>query len=74
MVEQLDMEHRKENIILEKNIQNELEDYIDALYLFEQYNYKQCWRTSMIAYGNYLGLNNESARLEAVKVFFLGNY
>ena len=74
MVEQFEMKCRKEEIILENNLEDALEDYIDALYLFEQYNYKQCWRENMIAHGNYLGLNNKSARLEAVKVCFLGNY
>ena len=34
MVEQLKMKHRKEEIILEKKLENALEDYIDALYLF----------------------------------------
>ena len=36
MVEQLEMKRRKEEIILEKKIENSLEDYINALYLFEK--------------------------------------
>ena len=74
MVEQLEMKHRKEEIILEKNLENALEDYIDALYLFEKYNSKQCWRKKVIALENYLGLRSKSARLAAVKVRFLGDY
>ena len=35
MVEQFEMKHRKEKIILNKKPENALEDYIDALYLFE---------------------------------------
>ena len=34
MVEQLEMKHRKEEIIMEKKLENSLEDYIDDLYLF----------------------------------------
>ena len=54
-VGQLYMKHSKEEIILEKNIENTLEDYINALYLFQKYNYKRCWRTKVIALENYLG-------------------
>ena len=74
MVEQLEMKRWKEEIILEKKIENYLEYYIDALYLFDKYNYKQCWRTKVVALENYLGLKSESARLVAVKVRFLGDY
>ena len=74
MVEQLEMKRGKEEIILEKKLENVLKDYINALYLFEQYNSKLCWRTKVIALENYLGLNIESARLAAVKVRFLGDY
>ena len=35
MVEQLEMKRRKKAIVLEKKIENTLENYIDALYLFE---------------------------------------
>ena len=35
MVEQFKMKSRKEDIILEKKLENALEDYIDALYLFK---------------------------------------
>ena len=35
MVEQFDMKRRKEDIILEKKLENALEVYIDALYLLE---------------------------------------
>ena len=73
MVEQLEMKCRKEEIILENNLEDALEYYIDALYLFEQYNSKKCWMKKVIALENYLGLKSESARLAAVKVRFLGN-
>ena len=73
MVEQLEMKHTKEEIILEKKAENALEDYIYALYLFEKYNYKGCWQTKVIALENYLGLKSESARLVDVKVRFLGD-
>ena len=73
MVEQLEMKRRKEEIILEKKLEDELEDYIDALYSFEKYNSKQCWRTKVISLENYLGLKSESAMLAAVKVSFLGD-
>ena len=42
MVEELEMKRRKEEIILEKNLQNVLGDYINALYLFKQYKSKRC--------------------------------
>ena len=59
MVEQLEMKHRKEEIIMEKKLENSLEDFIDALYLFEQYNYKRCLRKNVIALENYLGLKSK---------------
>ena len=59
---------------MRKRLLNLLEDYIDALYLFDQYTSKQCWRKKVIALENYLGLRGESARLAAVKVHFLGCY
>ena len=74
MVRQLEMKRRKEEIIMEKKLQNALEEYIDALYLFNRYNSKRCWREKMIALENYLGLRRKSARLAAVKVRFLGDY
>ena len=70
----MDIKRRKEEIILDKKLENELEDYIDALYLLEQYNSKRCWSTKVIALENYLGLKSKSARLEAVEVRFLGDY
>ena len=73
MVRQLEMKRRKEEIILRKKLLNALEDYIDALYLFDQYTSKRCWREKVIELENYLGLRGESARLAAVKVHFLGN-
>ena len=51
-----------------------MKKYIDALYLFEQYNYKRRWRKNVIALENYLGLKSESERLADVKVRFLGDY
>ena len=63
MVEQFEIKLRKEDIILEKKLENASEDYIDDLYLFGQYNSKWCWRTKVIALENYLGLKSESARL-----------
>ena len=74
IVEQLYMKHSKEEIILEKNIENTLEDYINALYLLKKDNSKCCWRTNVIALENYLGLKSESERLADVKVRFLGDY
>ena len=73
MVEQFEMKRRKEEIIMEKKLENTLEDYINALYLFKQYNSKQCWRKKVIALENYLGLKSKSARLAAVKVSLLGD-
>ena len=73
MVEQLEMKLRKEEIILEKNLENVLEDYIDAFYLLDKYNYKQCWRAKDISLEKYLGLKSESARLAALKVRFMGD-
>ena len=74
MVRQLEMKRRKEDIILRKNLYNALEDYIDALYLFDQYTSKRYLRKKVIALENYLGLRGESGRLAAVKVHFLGDY
>ena len=73
IIEQLEIKRRKEEIILEKKLEKTLEDYIDALYLFEKYNSKRCWWEKVIALENYLGLKGESARLAAVKVRFLGD-
>ena len=50
-----------------------LEDYINAMYLFEQYNAKRCCQKKVIALENYLELKSESVRLAAVKVPFLGD-
>ena len=36
MVEQLDMKRRKEEIILDKKLENTLEDYINGFHLFEK--------------------------------------
>ena len=74
MVEQLEMKRRKEEIILENKLENTLEDYINALYLFEQYNSKQSWGVKVLAIENHLVLKSESARFAAVKVHFLGYY
>ena len=74
IVEQLYMKHSKEEIILEKNLENTLKDYINALYLLKKDNSKRCWRTNVIALENYLGLKSESARLEAMRVSFMGDY
>ena len=74
MVEQLEMKRRKGEIIMENKLENALEDYIDALYLFKQYNFKRCCRTKVIAFKNYLVLKSESARLAAAKVRFLGDF
>ena len=74
MVEQLEMKCRKEDIILEKKLENTLEDYINALYLFNKYKSKRCWRTKVISIENYLGLKSESSRLASVKVRVLGDY
>ena len=74
MVEQLEMKRRKEDIILDKKLENVLEDYIDTLYLLKQYNSKRWWRTKVISLEIYLVLNIKSARLAAVKVRFLGGY
>ena len=63
MVEQLEMKCRKEDIILEKKLENTLEDYINALYLFNEYKSKRCWKTKVIALENYLVLKSKSARL-----------
>ena len=74
MVEQLEMKCRKEEIILEKKLENALEDYIDDFYLFDKYNSKRCWREKVIALENDLVLKSESARLASVKVRSLGDY
>ena len=62
MVEQMEIKRRKEEIILEKKIENALEGYINAFCLFEQYNSKRCWKTKVIALENDLGLKRESAK------------
>ena len=72
MFEQLEMKHRKKDIILEKKLENSLENYISDLYLFERYTYKRCWKTKVIALETYLVFKSKSARLEAMKVLFLG--
>ena len=53
IVEQFEMKRRKEEIILEKKLENALENCIDALYLFERYNSKRCLRPKVIAPENY---------------------
>ena len=73
MVRQLEMKCRKEEIIQRKKLQNSLEDYIDALYLFHKYTSNQCCRKKVIALENYFVLRGDSARLAAVKVHFLGD-
>ena len=65
------MKRRKEEIILEKKLENALEDYIDPFYLFDKYNSKRCWQTKVVALEK-LGLKSKSARLEVVMVRFLG--
>ena len=73
MVEQFNIEQRKEYIILEKKLENALEDYINYLYLLQQYTFKRCWWTKVIALETYLGLKSKSARLASVKVRLLGD-
>ena len=73
MVEQFEMKHRKEEIILDKKLENALEDYIDDFYLFEQYNSKRCWQKKVIPLETYFRLKSESVRLEDLKVHFMGD-
>ena len=73
MVEQLEIKRRKEDIILEKKLENALKCFIDAFFLSEKYISKRCWRKNVMALENILGLKSKSGRLAAVKVRFLGD-
>ena len=65
---QFETKRRKEEIALEKKIELAREDYIDALYLFEQYHSPRRWKTEAEAVSIYNQLKSESARKAAVKV------
>ena len=65
---QFEKKRVKEEIIRTKKLQSAEEDYIDALFSFQQYHSKRCWRTKEIAKIIYAKLKSESARKEKVKV------
>ena len=65
---QFEKKRVKEEIIRTKKLQSAEEDYIDALFLFQQYHSKRCWRTKEIAKITSAKLKSESAQKEKVKV------
>ena len=69
LAKQLEKRRRKEEIALEKQYEDATEDYIVAIYFFEQYHSPRCWLTANVANEVYLELKikSETARLGAVK-------
>ena len=64
---QFDARRRKEEIKLEKQYEDASEEYIVAIYFFEQYFSPRCWSTANITKEQYDKLVSESRKLEAVK-------
>ena len=64
----------KEEIGLRKQYENATEEYVVAIYFYEQYHSPRCWLTEKDAKETYLKLGNESARLAAVKEQILIRY
>ena len=71
---QFDKRRRKEEIAQEKKIAIAEEDYIVAVYCFEQYFSPRCWLTVIRAREVYRDLGSEAARLAAVKEQILIRY
>ena len=72
--DQFEKRRRKEEIALEKKYENASEDYIVAIYLFEQYDSPRCWLTAEVSERVYSDLNSETRRLAAVKEQILIRY
>ena len=64
----------KEEICLRKQYENATEEYVVAIYFYEQYHSPWCWLRKKDAKETYLKLGNESARLAAVKEQILIRY
>ena len=58
---------RKEEIMMEKKLDEAQEDFIVALYFHEQYNSPRCWRTVEVAQQEYSRIGSQTAKLRAVK-------
>ena len=71
---QKEASRRKEQIKLEKKLTDAQEDYIVAIYFWEQYHSPRCWKTVEIAKMHFKKLNSETARLVAVKEQILIRY
>ena len=71
---QFEKRRRKEEIALDKKYKDATEEYIVALYFFEQYHSPRCWTCVDTARIFYLKLKSETARLAAVKEQILIRY
>ena len=65
---------RKEDIILEKKLEDATEDYIFEIYFHEKYHSPCCWLTLEVAAEFYSSLGTEISRLAAVKEQILIRY
>ena len=74
MVEQLEMKRRKEEIIMEKKLENALEIISMLCIYWKQYNSKHCWQKKGGRSWKYLGLKSKSARLAAGESTFSGGF
>jgi len=68
------LRRKKEVEKLEKEYADATEDYIVAIYFFEQYSSPRCWKTVTDTREEYGRLSSESPRLEAVKEQILIRY
>mmetsp|Transcript_9817 Transcript_9817/g.20905 ORF Transcript_9817/g.20905 Transcript_9817/m.20905 type:complete len:211 (-) Transcript_9817:255-887(-) len=71
---QKEARRKKEEIALQKKLDNSQEEYIIAIYFFEQYHSQRAWTTAEEATNIYSRLPNEAQQLKAVKEQILIRY
>ena len=64
----------KEELVMKKKLDRAKEDYIVAMYFYEQYHSPRCWTTVEKAMAEYNELESESKKLKAVKEQILIRY
>jgi hypothetical protein len=64
---QQEARHQKEEIALQKKLDQRQGDYTVAIYFYEQYHLSRCWLTIIKADENYKKLGSEGKQLKAIK-------
>ena len=67
LASQREASRRKEEIALQKKLDQMQGDYIVAIYFYEQYHSSRCWLTIMKADENYKKLGSKGKRLKSIK-------